>query len=169
MQRAVAYYRVSPARQGRSGLGIEAQRTTVARFAEAEGSYDEATNTLTAAKVKLEDEDENGDDERESELTGPAGNVNSTAFTFQVTVQQWEGVSIAPGTVVTVVTTANTEYKKSNKSAFFAALANGSLVEVKGALNGTTLTAERVELEDDGEDDNGGDDNGGGGHGGDDN
>lgn len=32
MQHAVAYYRVSPVRQGRSALGIEAQRATVARF-----------------------------------------------------------------------------------------------------------------------------------------
>ncbi len=37
MQHAVAYYRVSTARQGRSGLGIEAQRAAVTRFAEAEG------------------------------------------------------------------------------------------------------------------------------------
>src|SRR5436190_17756319 len=37
MQQAVAYYRVSTARQGRSGLGIEAQRAAVQRFAEAEG------------------------------------------------------------------------------------------------------------------------------------
>src|SRR3954469_22206564 len=37
MQHAVAYYRVSTARQGRSGLGIEAQRAAVQRFAEAEG------------------------------------------------------------------------------------------------------------------------------------
>ncbi|RWO18516.1 MAG: recombinase family protein [Mesorhizobium sp.] len=37
MPRAVAYYRVSTQRQGRSGLGIEAQRVAVARFAEAEG------------------------------------------------------------------------------------------------------------------------------------
>jgi DNA invertase Pin-like site-specific DNA recombinase len=37
MQHAVAYYRVSTARQGRSGLGIEAQRAAVSRFAEAEG------------------------------------------------------------------------------------------------------------------------------------
>jgi DNA invertase Pin-like site-specific DNA recombinase len=36
---AVAYVRVSTAGQGRSGLGIEAQRSAVARFAEAEG-YD---------------------------------------------------------------------------------------------------------------------------------
>ena len=37
MTGAVAYYRVSTQRQGRSGLGIEAQRTAVVRFAEAEG------------------------------------------------------------------------------------------------------------------------------------
>src|ERR1043165_6751898 len=37
MDRAVAYYRVSTRQQQRSGLGIEAQRATVSRFAEAEG------------------------------------------------------------------------------------------------------------------------------------
>ncbi len=37
VQCAIAYYRVSTQRQGRSGLGIEAQRATVARFAETEG------------------------------------------------------------------------------------------------------------------------------------
>lgn len=37
MRQAVPYYRVSTARQGRSGLGIEAQRSAVQRFSEAEG------------------------------------------------------------------------------------------------------------------------------------
>ena len=37
MKSAVAYYRVSTQRQGRSGLGLDAQRTAVARFAEREG------------------------------------------------------------------------------------------------------------------------------------
>jgi DNA invertase Pin-like site-specific DNA recombinase len=36
MERADAYYRVSTRQQHRSGLGIEAQRTAVTRFAEAE-------------------------------------------------------------------------------------------------------------------------------------
>ena len=37
LQRAVAYYRVSTQRQGRSGLGIEAQRARVEKFAASEG------------------------------------------------------------------------------------------------------------------------------------
>lgn len=48
MQQAIAYYRVSTARQGRSGLGIEAQRAAVTRFAEAEGF------TLIAEFVEVE-------------------------------------------------------------------------------------------------------------------
>jgi DNA invertase Pin-like site-specific DNA recombinase len=34
---AIAYYRVSTARQGRSGLGLEGQRAAVMRFAASEG------------------------------------------------------------------------------------------------------------------------------------
>ncbi len=48
MASAVAYYRVSTARQGKSGLGIEAQKTAVQRFAAAEG-YD-----LIAEHIEVE-------------------------------------------------------------------------------------------------------------------
>lgn len=37
VHRAVAYYRVSTQRHGRSGLGIEAQRARVSQFAASEG------------------------------------------------------------------------------------------------------------------------------------
>src|SRR4051812_37880678 len=39
MKRAVAYYRVSTRQQHRSGLGIEAQRAAVTRFAEGEQTH----------------------------------------------------------------------------------------------------------------------------------
>jgi DNA invertase Pin-like site-specific DNA recombinase len=48
MESAVAYYRVSTKQQQRSGLGIEAQRATVTRFAEAEGL------TIVAVFVEIE-------------------------------------------------------------------------------------------------------------------
>jgi DNA invertase Pin-like site-specific DNA recombinase len=51
MQQAVAYYRVSTARQGRSGLDVEAQRAGVTRFAEAEG-YDLTAEFLDAESGK---------------------------------------------------------------------------------------------------------------------
>ena len=37
MGKAIAYLRVSTQQQHRSGLGIEAQRSAIARFGEAEG------------------------------------------------------------------------------------------------------------------------------------
>lgn len=48
MGEAIGYYRVSTRRQGRSGLGIEAQRAAVTRFAEAEGT------TILAEYVEVE-------------------------------------------------------------------------------------------------------------------
>jgi len=48
MKRIVAYLRVSTARQGRSGLGLEAQRAAITRFADAEGF------TIIAEHVEVE-------------------------------------------------------------------------------------------------------------------
>jgi DNA invertase Pin-like site-specific DNA recombinase len=45
LQRAIAYLRVSTQRQGRSGLGLEAQRTAIERFAETQGMAIIATFT----------------------------------------------------------------------------------------------------------------------------
>ena len=50
----ISYIRVSTARQGRSGLGLEAQRAALARFAEAEG--------YTIAREYLEEETGKGAD-----------------------------------------------------------------------------------------------------------
>src|SRR5205823_9795519 len=47
MKPAIAYIRVSTAKQGRSGLGLEAQQAALARFAEAEGFDLQQTFTET--------------------------------------------------------------------------------------------------------------------------
>src|SRR4051794_39881795 len=48
MKSAIAYIRVSTQRQGRSGLGLDAQKDALARFAEAEGF------TIIATYVEIE-------------------------------------------------------------------------------------------------------------------
>jgi hypothetical protein len=48
MESAVAYLRVSARQQGQSGLGIEAQRSALAKFSEAEGM------TIVAEYVEIE-------------------------------------------------------------------------------------------------------------------
>jgi len=51
MKAAVAYLRVSTQKQGRSGLGLEAQQAALARFAEAEGySFAESYQEVETAK-----------------------------------------------------------------------------------------------------------------------
>ena len=51
MQPAVAYARVSTLKQGKSGLGLEAQQATLARFAEAEGlNYVESFTEVETGK-----------------------------------------------------------------------------------------------------------------------
>ena len=48
MTPVVSYIRVSSAKQGKSGLGLEAQRQAIARFAEAEGF------AIVAERVEVE-------------------------------------------------------------------------------------------------------------------
>jgi DNA invertase Pin-like site-specific DNA recombinase len=51
MKQAIGYIRVSTAKQGRSGLGLEAQQAALARFAEAEGySFAETFTEVESGK-----------------------------------------------------------------------------------------------------------------------
>lgn len=130
-------------------------------FVEVEGSYDAGTNTFTATKAKLEDDHghHNGGggegEHHEAEATGPASAINSGAFTFDITANEWEGINIGPNTVIHVTTTSGTEFKGAhgsnlNQTQFFAALSSDTPVEVRGSFDPSTmiLTAERVHIED---------------------
>lgn len=51
MRQAIGYIRVSTAKQGRSGLGLEAQQDVLRRFAEAEGfAFAETFTEVESAK-----------------------------------------------------------------------------------------------------------------------
>lgn len=55
MRAAIAYIRVSTARQGKSGLGLEAQQAALAKFAAAEGF--EIVETLSETESGKRDDD----------------------------------------------------------------------------------------------------------------
>src|SRR5262245_15262871 len=60
MKQVIAYYRVSTARQGRSGLGLEAQQVMAQRFADQEG--------FSIAQAFVETESAKHDDSRRPQL-----------------------------------------------------------------------------------------------------
>lgn len=65
MKRAIAYYRVSTARQGRSGLGLEAQQAMVEKFAAEQG--------YSIAQAFIETESGKHDDDKRAELAKALG------------------------------------------------------------------------------------------------
>ena len=121
---------------------------------EAEGSYDFATNTLTATKLKIEDGP--GDNEDNAEIKGATSLASLGTHTFKINATNFSGLNVAPGTVITVTTNGSTEFRGLNgggsitESAFYSASTNtsGQLAEVEGFWDGTTLTATKCKLED---------------------
>lgn len=118
---------------------------TAAKKAEVEGTANN-DGTFNAVKVKVEDEN----DQSEAELKGPITAMGADGFTM--TVQSWENVSLSGGESITVNFTGSTQFRLGrnfvSKATFLAAIGQGSKVEVKGSLRGSTLTAVRVKDED---------------------
>ncbi len=121
-----------------------------ARRVEVEGVYDAATNTLTARKAKLEDDDTNVN---EAEARGrPENNrINAAAGTFRINpLDEWEGF-VPAGASVSVVTNASTRFRDNagneiSATVFFANLAASPLVKVEGVYSGGTITASQARL-----------------------
>ena len=104
--------------------------------------------TMAAVKIKLEDEG----DFHEAEIKGPITAINAGAGTLTMTVQRWEGAGFSNGQSVNVTTSAATAYRLGNtfvnKTAFFAGVGVGSIVEAKGRFDGTTLATVRLKDDD---------------------
>lgn len=112
------------------------------------GSYDAASNTLTATRVRLEDGD--GGDDHHSDVEGPSSNALPDPGTLDITAHEWEGMNIASGTVVHVVTNASTQFNDGamTSAQWFAALAAGQAVEAEGNFDSasSTLTALKIKF-----------------------
>jgi len=102
--------------------------------------------TFRPVKVKIENEN----DASEAELKGPITSISASGFVM--TVQSWENVSLSGGESITVSFRNGTQFRLGNnfvsQATFMNAMSTGSLVEVKGALSGSSLTAIRVKDED---------------------
>jgi len=127
----------------------------------AQGTFDQASNTFTATSLSIRQDDHGGGGgghgNRGLEVDGPVVTVDAANNAFTMTIQHFEGALLTQGSTLTVVTTASTQLS----GVTLATLQAGTVLEVKGAISGTTLTATEISTGDDMGDD-------GGGHGGDD-
>jgi len=125
---------------------------------EAEGSYDSASNTLTAARLRLghgDDDHGGGNHENNARVEGATSLVDAAAGTFTVTSSHFCGLNISIGAAIPVTTSGTTVFKGLGEdagtitsTAFFTALTStaGQQVEVEGHWDGTTLVATKCRL-----------------------
>lgn len=115
---------------------------------EVQGSYDSATNTLTATKAKLED-GTGGDDRQEAR--GTLITSNAFAGTLSIAMTEWEGFSGTSGGTLNIATNGSTIYRGSTgepltQNQFFAAVSSATSIKVEGTYADGTMTAKRLDL-----------------------
>lgn len=122
-----------------------------ATAADAEGTFDSSTNTLTAVRAKLENEGHNGGEQ--AEIKGTPTNVNAVAGTFLANpLTEFEGFAYSGTGGVNVATTGSTTFRASNgaslsKANFFSALTLATSVKVEGTYSGGALTATSARIQ----------------------
>jgi hypothetical protein len=119
-------------------------------IAEVKGTYNAATNTLTATLVKSESESD-GDDSNEAEAKGRAISIDATAGTFTLSpISEFEGFVPGAGSV-NVIVAAGAEFednrgKDTDRASFFSGLSGASRVTVKGSYAAGVFTAVELRL-----------------------
>jgi hypothetical protein len=123
----------------------------VASIAEVKGTYNAATNTITATLVKAESESDGDDDSNEAEAKGKATTIDATLGTFTLSpIFEYEG--FVPGaTSINVSVAAGAQYedergKDTDRAGFFSGLAAASRVTVKGTYVNGVFTAVELRL-----------------------
>jgi len=124
---------------------------SAASIAEVKGTYNAATNTITATLVKSESESEGDDNSIEAEAKGKATTIDATFGTFTLSpIFEYEG--FVPGaTSINVTVAAGAQYeddrgKDTDRAGFFSGLATASRVTVKGAYVNGMFTAVELRL-----------------------
>lgn len=117
-------------------------------IAEAKGTFNAATNTITATRITLEDE--SGPGQGEAECKGTAASINLAGDQMNLNnVTQVIGFTPPAGLSIIVVWNAGTVFRDGNSIVTEAILTNGGFYEVKGTYNPATqtLTAERIKTD----------------------
>lgn len=124
---------------------------TAGARAEAEGVYTSANNTLTAAKVKLENED----DANEAETRGVVNTVNvgDGFVVIDAAGSETEGFTLPDGGQVKLQSKASTTYKNASgatitKAQFFELVKVGMTVKGNGTYSAGVLTCRKMEIRD---------------------
>jgi hypothetical protein len=115
---------------------------------EVEGTYNSASNSITAKSVHIENESELGGDEAKGSSSEP----NLDGKTFKITVSEHEGFDVPEGGVITVKVTTATRFRNANGSemtlpGFYEVLAGGSRnVKVEGIFRDGVFNAGKAEF-----------------------
>jgi len=109
-------------------------------------------STLTAASIQLAPSQGGGNPPTVS-VQGPVSNIDAAADTFSLSLAQWTGGWQSPNAVISIVTSANTQYivngTTESATTFFGNLTPGSLVNVRGtraSATTSTVTATTITL-----------------------
>jgi hypothetical protein len=116
-----------------------------------EGTYNGETNTLTARKVKLDDEGPS-----QVQIRGAASDLNNLQGTFKITALSFSGLFVPPGSQMVIATTIQTEFLGNDnqtltKEQFFTAAATAAAIEVEGTFNTdqNQILAKKIKIEGD--------------------
>ncbi len=134
----------------RSGRGVKMTKDeffaalATASQVQAEGSYDAGSNTISAKRCKIADQDHG--DGRQVEAHGTTSSLDGNAGTFTLTLIDWDGFNGGAGMTLQVGTAPDTKYvdqngHKCDRATFFSQITSTGHAEVHGVLNNGSLAA----------------------------
>ncbi len=121
---------------------------------DAQGTYDQSSNTLTATTLSIRKEGEGGDggsgggggNDQEAQVQGGVASVDVANSAIVMTISEYEGVLLSKGASLNIATTSSTVFN----GVTLATITSGMNLEVRGTYANNVLTATEVKLNGDG-------------------